>query len=185
MTFEPRNEAAPVWSSGDVKVSAVRSTHVAGHASYRVDTPAGSVVIGGDAGSDTFAPPRPSSTSDQVEQMSKGADVIVHSTIHPVMGPDRGSGFPPPIYFRQATASDLGAMAARAGAKHLVLTHLIQAPGAAVHIVWKVPGGGVGEADYRGAAKETGFSGGVTVARDLVRIRLANGKIVEDRIIAE
>ena len=45
--------------------------------------------------------------------------------------------------------------------------------------------GGVGEADYRGAAKETGFSGGVTVARDLVRIRLANGKIVEDRIIAE
>ena len=37
-------------SAGDVKVSAIRSTHIAGHASYRVDTPAGSVVIGGDAG---------------------------------------------------------------------------------------------------------------------------------------
>jgi ribonuclease Z len=185
VTFEPPEEAAPVWLSGEVKVSAVRSTHVPGHASYRVDTPAGSVVVGGDAGNDTFAPPRPSSTSRQVEQMSKGADVIVHSAIHPVMGPERGSGFPPPIYFRQATASDLGAMAARAGAKHLVLTHLIPAPGAPVHIIWKVPGGGVGEADYGNAAKESGFAGGVTVARDLARIRLMNGKIGEDRIGGE
>ena len=50
--------------------------------------------------------------------MSKGADVIVHSAIHPVIGPGPGQrGFPPPIYFRQATASDLGAMAARAGGR--------------------------------------------------------------------
>ena len=181
-TFEPRNEAAVVWSSGDVKVSAVRSAHVAGHASYRVDTPAGSVVIGGDAASDAPAPPRSSSTSDQVEQLSKGADVIVHSTIHSAMGPDGGSGLPPAIFFRQATAADLGAMAQRAGAKHLVLTHLIPAPGAAIHIVWKVPGGGVSEADYSASAKGSGFAGGVTVARDLARIRVANGKIVEDRI---
>ena len=70
ITFEPKNEPQVVWSSGDVKVSAIRSTHIAGHASYRVDTPAGSVVIGGDAGNDTFAPPRSSSTSAQVERMS-------------------------------------------------------------------------------------------------------------------
>ncbi|MBX9759558.1 MAG: hypothetical protein K2Y29_12360 [Beijerinckiaceae bacterium] len=178
-TFEPRNEAAVVWSSGEVKVSAVRSAHVAGHASYRVDTPAGSVVIGGDAASDVPAPPRPSSTSGQVEQLAKGADVIVHSTIHPAMGPERGSGLPPAIYFRQATSSDLGAMAQRAGAKHLVLTHLIPAPGAAIHIVWKVPGGGVSEADYSASAKDAGFAGGVTVARDLARVRLVNGRIVE------
>ena len=110
-TFKPKNEPQMVWSSGDVKVSAVRSTHIAGHASYRVDTPAGSVVIGGDAGNDTFAPPRPSSTSAQVETLAKGADIIVHSAIHPVMGPDRDSGMPPPVFYRQSTASDLGAMA--------------------------------------------------------------------------
>ena len=46
INFEPRNEPQVVWSSGEVKVSAIRSTHIAGHASYRVDTPAGSVVIG-------------------------------------------------------------------------------------------------------------------------------------------
>jgi ribonuclease Z len=45
MTFEAKNEPQVVWNSGDVKVSAVRSTHIAGHASYRVDTPAGSVVM--------------------------------------------------------------------------------------------------------------------------------------------
>src|SRR5215212_5711575 len=101
MTFEPKNESQTVWSAGDVKVSAVRSTHIPGHASYRVDTPAGSVVIGGDAGNDAFAPPRPSSTSSQVETLAQGADIIVHSTIHPVMGPDRDSGMPAPIYYRQ------------------------------------------------------------------------------------
>ena len=55
-----------------------------GHASYRIDTPAGSVVIGGDAGNDSDAAAC-SSTSDQVEKLAKGVDVIVHSTVHPVM----------------------------------------------------------------------------------------------------
>ena len=87
ITFEPKNEPQVVWSSGDVKVSAIRSTHIPGHASYRVDTPAGSVVIGGDAGNDVLAPPRATSTSDQVEKLAKGVDIIVHSTMHPVMGP--------------------------------------------------------------------------------------------------
>ena len=105
-TFEPKNEPQVVWSSGDVKVIAIRSTHIPGHASYRVDTPAGSVVIGGDAGNDMIAPPR-----DLVDLgirsrlLAKGADIIVHSTMHPVMGPDRDSGMPPPIFYRQSAAS--------------------------------------------------------------------------------
>src|SRR5207302_4837012 len=89
ITFEPKDEPQVVWSSGNVKVSAIRSTHIAGHASYRVDTPAGSVVIGGDAGNDVLAPPRASSTSEQVEKLAQGVDIIVHSAFHPVMGPDR------------------------------------------------------------------------------------------------
>jgi ribonuclease Z len=170
--FEPKNEPQPVWLLGDVKVTAVRSTHIAGHASYRVDTPAGSVVIGGDAGNDTFAPPRASSTSAQVETLAKGADMIVHSAIHPVMGPDRDSGMPPPIFLRQSSASDLGAMAQRTGAKHLVLTHLIPPPGASQQGVWKVPGGALTEADYRKAAQDGGFAGNTVVATDLASIRL-------------
>lgn len=171
-TFQAKNEPQVVWTSGDVKVSAVHSTHIPGHASYRVDTPAGSVVVGGDAGNDAFAPPRPSSTSAQVETLAKNADIIVHSTIHPVMGPDRDSGMPPPVFHRQSTASDLGAMAKRAGAKHLVLTHLIPPPGAPNQGVWKVPGGALTAADYSRAAQDGGFSGNVVVATDLATLRL-------------
>jgi ribonuclease Z len=172
VTFESRNEPQVVWTSGDVKVSAVRSTHIPGHASYRVDTPAGSVVIGGDAGSDNTAPPRPSSTSEEVETLAKGADIIVHSTIHPVMGPDKDSGMPPPIFFRQSTASDLGAMAKRAGAKHLMLTHLIPPIGATRQGPWSIPGGPLKEADYVKAAQDGGFSGNIIVGTDLASLRL-------------
>jgi ribonuclease Z len=172
VTFEAKDDPTLVWSSGDVKVSAIRSTHMAGHASYRVDTPAGSVVIGGDAGNDVPKPPRPSSTSDQVEKLAKGADVLVHSTIHPVMGPDKDSGFPPPIYFRQSTAQDLGALAKRAGVKHLMLTHLLPPVGAARQGPYKIPGGALTEASYKGAVAASGYSGNTIVGSDLTSIRL-------------
>jgi ribonuclease Z len=173
VTFDPKNDPQIVWSSGDVKVSAIRSTHIPGHASYRVDTPAGSVVIGGDAGNDTATPPRSSSTSEQVEKLAMGADVIVHSTIHPAMAPNKGSGMPAPFFFRQSTASDLGALARRSGAKHLVLTHLIPPVGAERQGLYKVPGGALTEADYRKAAESGGFTGNIVVGTDLVTIRLS------------
>jgi ribonuclease Z len=153
-------------------VTAIRSTHIPGHASYRVDTPAGSVVIGGDAGNDTLAPPRSTSTSAQVETLAKGVDIIVHSNTHPVMGPDHDSGMPPPIFYRQSSTSDLGAMAQRVGAKHLVLTHLIPPLGAPTQGLWKVPGGPLTEASYRQAARDGGFTGNLVVASDLASVRL-------------
>jgi len=171
ITFDPKDEPQVVWSSGDVKVRAIRSTHTAGHASYRVDTPAGSVVIGGDAGNDVLAPPRASSTSDQVEKLAKGADIIVHSAFHPVLGPDRGSGFPPLSFYRQSLASDLGAMAQRVGAKHLMLTHLGPSLGAVIHNRWKVPGGPLTQADYRKAVEAGGFAGNTIVGTDLATLR--------------
>ncbi len=171
VTFPKSIAASEVWSSGEVSVSAVFSRHVAGHASYRVDTPAGSVVIGGDAGNDKPAPPRDSSTSAQVEALAQGADVIVHSTIHPVMGPDGTTGFPPPIYFRQSTATDLGAMARRSEAKHLMLTHLIPPLGAPRQGPYKLPKP-LTEEDYSGAAKAGGFEGNVVVGKDLATLRL-------------
>jgi ribonuclease Z len=172
ITFDPKDEPQVVWSSGDVKVSAIRSTHTAGHASYRVDTPAGSVVIGGDAGNDVLAPPRASSTSEQVEKLAKGVDIIVHSAFHPVMGPDHGSGFPPRSFYRQSLASDLGAMAQRVGAKHLMLTHLGPSLGAVIHNQWKVPGGPLTQADYRKAVEAGGFTGNTIVGTDLATLRL-------------
>ena len=172
MTFEAKDEPQVVWTSGDVKVSAIRSTHIAGHVSYRVDTPAGSVVIGGDAGNDKIAPPRPSSTSDEVEKLAQGADVIVHSTTHPVLGPDRNSGYPPLLFYRQSTAPDLGAMAKRAGARYLMLTHLIPPLGAERQGPWKIPGGALTEADFRKVVEEGGFTGVTIVGTDLASLRL-------------
>src|SRR5437764_1718492 len=172
ITFDPKDEPQVVWPSGDVKVSAIRSTHIAGHASYRVDTPAGSVVIGGDAGNDVLAPPRAFSTSEQVEKLAKRVDIIVHSAFHPVMGPDHGSGFPPRSFYRQSLASDLGAMAQRVRAKHLMLTHLGPSLGAVIHNQWKVPGGPLTQADYRKAVEAGGFTGNTIVGTDLATLRL-------------
>ncbi len=174
VTFTPGDDAEAVWSSGDVKVSAIRSTHIPGHASYRVDTPAGSVVIGGDAGNDVREPPRETSTSAQVEKLAQGANVLVHSTIHPVMGPDGGTGFPPPIYFRQSSASDLGGLAKRAGVGHLMLTHLIPPVGAPTQGPYKLPDGALTKDDYVAAVVESGFEGNTIVGEDLATLQLPN-----------
>jgi len=172
ITFTPKNEPQTVWTLGDVKVSAIRSTHIPGHASYRVDTPAGSVVIGGDATNDVLTPPRSHSTSDQVELLAKGVDVIVHSTMHPIMGPDRDSGMPPEVFNRQSGTTDLGAMARRVNAKHLMLTHLGPSIGAARQGAYKVPGGPLTADDFRKAVEASGFTGNIIVGTDLASLRL-------------
>lgn len=172
MNFLAKGKPVEVWSFGDVKVSAINSRHVPGHASYRVDTPAGSVVIGGDAGNDTPKPPRDTSTSAQVEKLAMGADIVVHSTIHPAMGPDKDSGFPPPIYFRQSTATDLGAMAKRTGASHLMLTHLIPPMGAARQGPYPIPGGPLTETSYTQSVTDSGYEGNVVVGTDLASVTL-------------
>jgi ribonuclease Z len=172
-TFPASDTPVEVWKNGEVTVTAVGSRHIPGHASYRVDSPAGSVVIGGDAGNDQPKPPRSNSTSAQVEKLSMGADVIVHSTIHPVMGPDKDSGFPAPIYFRQSTALDLGAMAERTGAKHLMLTHLIPPLGAARQGPYPIPGGALTTEDYETAVLDGGFEGNIIVGSDLTTLRIS------------
>lgn len=168
----PAEPGAVVWQSGDVTVTAIGTVHIAGSLAYRVDTPVGSVVIGGDAGNSKAAPPRTSSTSEAVELLAEGATVLVHSSIHPAFAPGNGSDFPGPNYLRQSGATDLGAMAKRAGIKHLMLTHMIPALGAASHGPYKVPGGPLTAEDFERAARESGFAGKVYVGRDLMSIRL-------------
>jgi len=171
VNFGPSTDPQVVWQNGDITVSAISSRHIAGHASYRVDTPAGSVVVGGDAGNDSPAPPRETSTSAQVELLAEGADVLVHSVIHPVMGPDGTTGFPPPIYYRQSTATDLGSLAARAGVDNLMYTHLIPPLGAPRQGPYPLPSA-LTEADYVNSAREGGFEGNVVVGSDLAKLRL-------------
>ena len=169
------NSGAPieVWKSGDVSVKAVASKHIPGHLSFRVDTPDGSVVIGGDAGNDLASPPRPSSTSAAVEALAQDADVLVHSTMHPIFGPGQGSTFPAPIFHRQSTAGDLGALAKRANVDNLMLTHLIPPIGAAKVGPYQVPGGPLTEDDYKKAVAESEYQGQVHVGRDKLTLRLS------------
>ena len=171
ITFEPKDEPQSVWSLGDVKVSAIRSTHIAGNVSYRVDTPAGSVVIGGDAVNDALAPPRSASTSAQVERLAKGADIIVHSAVHPVMAPGKDSNMFSYAYYRQSNVPDLGAMAKRVGAKYLVLTHLVPPIGGQQY-PFTFRGKPLTENDYRAAARSGGFTGNIVVGHDLTSVRL-------------
>ena len=71
----------------------------------------------------------------------------MRSTMHPIMGPDRDSGMPSEVFNRQSSTTDLGAMAQRVNAKHLVLTHLGPSIGAAFQGAYKVPGGALTAAD--------------------------------------
>jgi ribonuclease Z len=172
ITFDPKEEAQVVWTSGDVKVSAIRTTHIPGSAAFRVDTPAGSVAIGGDSSNDVQEPPRKTSTSDEFEKLAKGADVIVNTTIHPALSPEKGASTPPPVYYRQSNATDLGAMAQRDGAKYLMLTHLAPPIGAAMQGTVKVQGGPLTEQDYKKAAQDGGYTGNIVVGIDLASVRL-------------
>ena len=60
----------------------------------------------------------------------------------------------------------------RAGAKHLMLTHLIPPMGATRQGPWAIPGGALTEGDYKKAAQDGGFTGNIVVGTDLVSVRL-------------
>ena len=168
----PNEPGNVVWQSGDVRVSAIATAHIAGSLAYRIDTPAGSVVIGGDAGNSKPSPPRDSSTAESVESLAQGVDVLVHSVIHPVFGPGAGSRFPAPVYYRQSNAADLGALAERAKVRHLVLTHMIPTLDAESHGPFVVPGGALQAADFEAATRSSGYSGEIHVGTDLLSIRV-------------
>ena len=132
----------------------------------------GSVVIGGDAGNSKKEPPRANSTSETVELLAKNADVLVHSVMHPVFAPGAGSNFPALTYYRQSTAADLGAMAQRAGVKHLMFTHMIPALDSKSHGPFAPLSKPLSEEDFKSAALESNFSGEIYVGRDLMTLRL-------------
>ncbi|KNC78058.1 hypothetical protein SARC_09492 [Sphaeroforma arctica JP610] len=174
MTFETSDKAESVWKSADgtVEVTAIRTEHIGGSAAFRIDSPAGSVVIGGDAANDLPAEDRPYSTSDNVEALAEGADILVHSAIHPVMSLEE-STLPAAMYNKFSTTVDIGAMAQRAGVHTVILTHTIPPLGAVNWGAFAVPGGeALKEDDYESSVKEGGFNGTTKVGTYLQSTRL-------------
>ena len=113
-----------VLNDGPVKVTATLVSHpiVEPALAYRFDTPDRSIVISGDT-----AP------SDNLIQLARGADVLVHEAMH-LQGVDRlvarvpnHPGLRQHLLASHTTVEDVGRVAQAAGVKLLVLSHLVPA----------------------------------------------------------
>ncbi len=139
-----------VYDRDGVRVTAIPVLHGSWkHAyGYRVDTPDRSIVISGDT--------RP---APQLEKAARGVDVLVHEAYpHLRVAPeDRPGGELWPQYLESFHTSDveLGALAARARPKLLVLTH--------------VGFRGATEDELLAGIREGGYGGEVVVGKDLGR----------------
>jgi ribonuclease Z len=118
------HEVAPgvIYDSAGVRVTAIAVSHGSWPYAfgYRFDTPDRVVVVSGDT--------RPSAA---LVQAATGADVLVHE-VYLAAGPDPRPGADWPCYMREVHTSDseLGAIAAKANPKLLVLTHIGRRGGA-------------------------------------------------------
>lgn len=151
--FELPDTPAVVWSTPDARVvvEAVRVRHdpVEQAVGYRVTTPDAVVVISGDT-----------RVCLEIEELAAGADVLVHEACRATaLGPHVvGTPFET-IFSYHADTVAVGAMAQRAGVQNLVLTHLIPAPATDEE-----------EAAFGADVREGGYTGELTIGRDLVTI---------------
>lgn len=145
--------AAPglVVRDGGTMVTSALVDHetVAPAFAYRFDTPGRSIVISGDT-----------HYSDNLVALTKGADLLIHEAIY---GPmiDRIAGENAPtladhLHRSHTLAEQAGLVAARAGVKKLVLSHL-------------VPATGVSDAMWIAAVRRN-YAGPVVVGRDLMEV---------------
>jgi ribonuclease Z len=146
-----------VWSSDDraVRVTAMQVRHepVPEAVAYRVDTPDGSVVISGDT-----------RVCGEVEALCAGADVLVHEACRAeAMAASIAGTVFERIFDYHADSVQLGAMAQRAAVPHLVLTHLIPQPATVDD-----------EARFEADIRRGGYTGRVSVGRDLLTVELGN-----------
>ncbi len=148
-------QAVEVWSFGDVRVSTRRVHHepVTPAVAFRVDTPAGSVVITGDT-----------VVCDEVAELAAGADVVVYEAFRRDVVLSFADAMPHLRLLAEyhADTEAIGAQMAAIGAPTLVLTHLIPPLSAS-------PDGAQGFVDdIRGA----GFVGELVVGTDLTTVTL-------------
>ena len=142
--------AGVVYQRDGVRVTAIRVPHGNWKEAfaYRIDTPDRSIVISGDT--------RP---SEALIKASIGVDVLVHevySAAH-LKPEDRPGGEDWPQYNREFHTSDveLGAIAARAKPKLLILSHIIRM--------------GATDEELIAAVRKGGFTGRVVIGKDLDR----------------
>ena len=142
----------PVWEDGEVRITATLVDHhpTAPAFAYRFDTPDGSVVVSGDT-----------AVSDNLIDLARDADVLVHEVIDPEWVARLVATLPAEVaglvgqhlLESHTTIEQVGRdVAERAGAKTLVLTHL----------------GGDGASKWRRAQR--GYSGRLVVGEDLMEL---------------
>jgi ribonuclease BN (tRNA processing enzyme) len=148
-------DGGPVMHDENVRVTAAKVYHppVDLALAYRFDTADRSIVISGDT--------RP---SESLVRLAKGADVLVHEAMLPQYVPQLVTPLPSQkqlqrsILSHHTSAEQAGQVAAEAGVKMLVLSHLVPA-GAS-----DVP-----DSEWVQAARRH-FSGPIVVGRDLMEI---------------
>jgi len=152
-TFAVPTSPTVVWATDDrsVRVLAVAVHHepVPEAVAYRIETPDAVVVVSGDT-----------RVCAEVEQLAVGADVLVHEACRKsAMAPLIAGTVYETIFDYHADTAALGAMAARAGVPHVVLTHLIPPPDTAADA-----------ANFAQDLRDGGYAGRITVGEDLTRV---------------
>jgi ribonuclease Z len=158
-TFEVTPTPTTVWTTADgtVRVDAVAVHHepVPDAVAYRVTTPDGVIVISGDT-----------RVCTEVEDLARGADLLVHEAARVTALADAITGTVfEKIFSYHADTVPLGGLAERAGVRHLVLTHLIPPPSSPNE-----------EQGFERDVRRGGYTGSVTVGRDLMTFTVATAK---------
>ncbi len=149
--------AVEVWSDEAKRIRVLaRAVHhepVSPAVAYRIETPAGAVVISGDT-----------IVCDEVAELAAGAQVLVHEAIRreAVLKLVHVAPQLEHIAAYHADTVLLGRMAARIRIPTLVLTHLIPSPGT----------GPTTREDFSDDLRRGGFEGEIVVADDLCRVEL-------------
>ena len=146
--------AAPgvVLRETDVTVTSALVDHetVAPAFAYRFDTPGRSIVISGDT-----------RYSDNLVALARGADLLIHEAIYARaidrMGGENAATLRDHLRRSHTTTEDVGLVAARAGVKKLVLSHLVPADPAITDDMWL-------------AGVRRNFAGEAVVGRDLMEV---------------
>jgi ribonuclease Z len=156
VAFDPGpagDPAVEVWRDDAVGVRVLaRSVHhepVLPAVAYRVETPDGAVVISGDT-----------SVCDEVGEFARGANVLVHEALRRDLIEPLVDAVPHLVHLMEyhSDVVALGSLAEAHAIPHLLLTHLIPAPRP----------GTDDEAGWIREVRRGGYTGKVTVARDLV-----------------
>lgn len=148
---QERTAAGLVHQDGQVRVTSAAVDHytVKPAFAYRFETPTRSVVISGDT---TY--------SENLVRLARGADLLIHEAMY-LPGVDQLAGdnasLKQHLFRSHSTTEQVGLVAARAGVKKLVLSHLVPAFPSITDDMW-----------LEGVRKN--FSGEAIVGRDLQEV---------------